>query len=68
MKSRLFTYAIIWNPNEKETKEGKKPTLLVPPTHALAADQNSVQIMAAMNIPNEYKDSLDQIEIAVRPF
>lgn len=68
-KSRLFQYAVLWHPTEKQVKEeGLKSKLLVDMTTVLAADQQSVTMSAAMAIPTEYKDQLDQIEIAVRPF
>jgi len=68
-KSRLFQYAIIWHPTEKQVKEeGVKSKLLKELTTILAVDQASVMMLAAMDIPAEYKDQLDQIEIASRPF
>lgn len=67
--SRLFQYAVIWHPTEKQKKDdGAKSKLIVELTTILAADQQSVMMNAAMNISSEYKDQLDQIEIAVRPF
>ncbi len=68
MKSKLFQYAIIWHPNEAEAKDGKKSKLISSPAYILATDQNAAQIAAAMNIPAEYKDNLEQIDIAIRPF
>jgi hypothetical protein len=68
-KSRLFQYAIIWHPTEKQVKEeGAKSKLLKELTTILAVDQASVMMLAAMDIPTEYRDQLDQIEIASRPF
>lgn len=68
-KSRLFQYIIVWNPTEKQVKEESlKPKLIQGVTDVLSTDENSVRMTAAMNIPQEYKDQLDQIEIAVRPF
>jgi hypothetical protein len=68
MKTKLFTYAIIWHPNEKEAKEGSKSKIVVAPTHILAVDQNSAQLQAAVQIPDEYKVCLEQLDIAIRPF
>lgn len=69
MKSTLFQYAILWHPTEKQVKEeGAKAKVLVELTTILASDQQSVMMTAAMNIPNEYKEQLDQIDIAIRPF
>ncbi len=68
-KQKLFQYAVLWHPTEKQAKEdGAKSKMLVEPKTMLAADLNSVNLSAAMQIGAEYKDQLDQIEIAVRPF
>lgn len=68
-KSKLFQYAVLWHPTEKQTKEeGLKSKVIVDITTILSSDQQSVMMTAAMSIPAEYKDQLDQIEIAVRPF
>jgi hypothetical protein len=67
--SRLFQYAVLWHPTEKQVKEeGLKSKLIVDLTTILSADQQSVMMTAAMGIPSEYREQLDQIEIAVRPF
>ncbi len=68
MKARLFQYAILWHPNEAETKAGEKSKVLVQPATMLAADVNGANMAAAMEIPKDYKEKLDQIEIAMRPF
>lgn len=68
-KPTLFQYAIIWHPTDKQIKEeGLKSKLLKELTTVLSADTASVTMMAAMDIPAEYKDQLDQIVIATRPF
>lgn len=68
-KAKLFQYVIIWNPTEKQVKEENlKPKIIVDVTDILSDNDNSVRMSAAMNIPSEYKDQLDQIDIAVRPF
>lgn len=64
----LFQYAILWHPTKKQIEEGEKSKLLKPITSILAADANQVNMLAAMEIPAEYKDQLDQIQLAVRPF
>lgn len=66
---RLFQYAIIWHPTEKQTKdEGAKSKVLIEIKTILAMDEQKASIIAAMNIPVEYKDQLDQVEIAISPF
>jgi len=68
-KAKLFQYVVIWNPTEKQVKEENlKPKIIVDVTDILSDNDNSVRMSAAMNIPSEYKDQLDQIDIAVRPF
>lgn len=68
-KSKLFQYAIIWHPTEKQVKdEGAKSEIIQELTTTLAVDQQGVMMTAAMSIPAKYKDELDQIEIAIRPF
>lgn len=68
-KTKLFQYVVIWNPTEKQVKEENlKPKIIVDVTDILSDNDNSVRMSAAMNIPSEYKDQLDQIDIAVRPF
>jgi hypothetical protein len=66
---KLFQYAIIWHPTQKQVKEeGLKSKVIQKITNLLASDQGSASISAAMSIPQEYKDQIDQIEIAIRPF
>ncbi|HYD92473.1 MAG TPA: hypothetical protein VEA37_13430 [Flavobacterium sp.] len=68
-KARLFQYAIIWHPTEKQVKdESLKSKVLVELKTILAVDQNAVSMAAAMEIPADKKSELDQIEIVVRPF
>lgn len=65
---KLFQYAILWHPTKKEIEDGLKDKVVQEITTVLAIDPNKVAMMAAMEIPAEYKNTLDQIEIAVRPF
>jgi hypothetical protein len=67
-KKRLFQYAVLWQPTTEESKEGKQPKLVVDLTTILAVDQAAASLAVAMDIPKEYKEQLDQIEIAIRPF
>lgn len=66
---KLFQYAIIWTPTEKQVKEeGKKPEVLVPITSILVSDQNTALMTAAMAIPEGKRLEIDQIDIVIRPF
>lgn len=67
--SKLFQYAILWHPTEKQIKdEGMKSKVLIEPKTILAVDQNGATMAAAMEIPSDKKSELDQIEIVLRPF
>lgn len=61
MKQRLFEFAILLH-----SVTGTK--ILVEKTTFLAKDEKSVGLYAAKQIPDEYNDDLDSIEIIVRAF
>ena len=66
---KLFQYAILWHPTEKQIKdEGKKSIVLVELKTILANDERGASMAAAMEIPTDKRDQLEQIEIAIRPF
>jgi hypothetical protein len=68
-KAKLFQYAILWHPTEKQVKDdGAKSQILTELKTILANDQNSALTAAAMEIPSVHKNELEQIEIAIRPF
>jgi len=67
-KSVLFQYAIIWNPTADQAKEGKKAKVVKDIQTILAASADKVTLLAAREIPEEYLDEMDQLDIAVRPF
>lgn len=68
-KQLLFMYAVLWHPTEKQTREeNSKSKILSEPKSILAPDLLTAQIAGAMEIPTEYKNQLDQIEIITRPF
>lgn len=67
-KSTLYQYAVLWHPNDQQAEAGEKTIVLVEPDTLLASDQNSAFIQASREIPDEYLDALDQIDILVRPF
>jgi len=72
MAGRIFEYAVLYHP--KSTKKGeeegttKVSELIVDVKRVVAKDEKSVAIMAARDIPPQYDDKLDQVEIAIRPF
>jgi hypothetical protein len=66
--SQLFNYAVIWNPTEKQAKDGEKAKLVVPATTLLAKDSATASILVAKQIPDEYNEQLDQLSIVISPF
>jgi len=67
-KFKLFQYVIIFEPTDKEIKEGLKAKIIKDVVNVLAAEEKNVAILAAREIPAEYLDKLEQINIAIRPF
>lgn len=66
---KLFEYAILWHPTDKQIKdEGLKSVILVYPIMVLSTDIGKAGMAAAMAIPADKRDQLDQVEIAIRPF
>lgn len=66
--SKLYQYAVIWNPTEEQAKSGEKAKVLVEPATLLAKDDQQAYILAARKVPDDYLEQLDQVQIAVRPF
>lgn len=68
-KSKLFQYAILWHPTQKQAKEeGLKSKIIIEPKTILSKSQDSAAMAAAMEIPADKKAELDQIEVVLRPF
>jgi hypothetical protein len=61
---KLFEYAAFYLPDDDD----KKPSVIVPTKMVLAKDDKQAAMLAARDIPNEYIDMLEYVEIAVRPF
>jgi len=67
--AKLFQYAILWHPTEKQVKDdGLKSKVLTELTTILAQDQSTAAMSAAMKVPTDKQNELDQIEIVIRPF
>lgn len=65
---KIFQYAVIKHPTEKETEDGKKSELIVELTTILASDEKAAAMHAARAIPDEYAGDMDCLEVAVRSF
>jgi len=64
---KLFEYAVIYVPSEKE-QEVKKAKILVPPQVVLAKDAEAVKLKAAKLIPDEFEEELHNVQVVVRSF
>jgi hypothetical protein len=65
---KLFQYVIFYVPTEEETKTGKKPEVLVDIKNVLASEERNVVVMASRDIPSDYLNRLENVNIVVRPF
>ena len=65
---KIYQFAVLLNPTEKEEEEGKKAQIIVPITSILAANDQAAIMMAGRAIPEEHLKDLDRCEVAVRPF
>jgi hypothetical protein len=65
---KVFQYCVIYSPNEAAKKDGKKAELIVPVKTILANDIQQANLLVAREVPEEYLDRLDQIDVAIRPF
>ena len=71
-RGQLFEYAVLYHP--KPTRDqldaGVTPTSVVvqEPKRILATNQTEISILAARELPADYLNRLNEIEILVRPF
>ena len=69
---KLYEYAVIYNPvaTKDQQDRGDKPksTLIVDVKRVLAGSDKEAMLLAARDIPSDYTDKLDRVEIALRPF
>jgi hypothetical protein len=70
MRKQLFTYAVLFHKHEeKEGKQEYKETvILVEPKTILARNDKEVAFKATREVPEEYANQSENIEILVRPF
>lgn len=68
MKMKLFEYAILLHPKEEKEKETGKTIVVSNPKTILAKDDKQAAMLIAREIPADYIDKLDQVEVIVRPF
>jgi len=72
MAQLYFEYIILYHPtvSSKEREEGvKKPSrILTDRSVMLAENAKTVGLKAARQIPEDYLECLDEVEIIIRPF
>ena len=66
--SKLFEYVVLFHPKSKKDEETKKSVLLVDVTRVLAESDREVAMRAAREVPGEYMDRLNDVEVIVRGF
>jgi len=66
---QIYQYAILFI--GKKTKDGdwkEKPKIIKEVTSIPAKDDEQAVMLAAREIPQEYLDRLDKVQLVVRPF
>ena len=64
----LFEVAVLMHPTKKEFDAGEKAELVVKPKCLVAKDSEQANQLAVFEVPEKYRDKMDQIEVLVRPF
>ncbi|HNG68634.1 MAG TPA: hypothetical protein PLP63_06805 [Saprospiraceae bacterium] len=67
-RPQAFEYLIIWHPTPDQAKGGKKSEVIAGPKLILAKNLEAASMAAAMEIPTDKKDELDQVQVVIRPF
>lgn len=71
MSGRIYEYAVLFHPKPKRVGDEtvtEPSQILVDVKRVVAQDDKGVAILAAREIPTDYLDKLEQVEIAIRPF
>jgi hypothetical protein len=70
-KGRIFEYAILFHPKPKKVGDDTvtDPSVLITDVkRVVAKGEQEVAMKAAKEIPADYDDKLEQVEIVIRPF
>lgn len=74
-KSMLYEFVLLYHPKDKknpttgEVLESKKTILINDKIgFVLATEEKQAAIMVARQIPAEYEDKLEDVQILIRPF
>lgn len=66
MSSKLFEYAIILHGGD--VKDAEKSKLIADVSRVIASSEEQAIMLAAREIPEEYLDVLDRVQVVIRPF
>lgn len=64
MKLKVYEYMVLLHPSDDEDVS----RIIVDKKTVLGKDEKSVAMRATREIPTDYDDLLDQVEVVVRPF
>lgn len=71
MSAKIFEYVVLYHPKPKRV-DGEdvreKSVIVVDVKRVLAESEKDVNVIAGREIPVDYLDKLDRVEILVRPF
>lgn len=65
---KLFQTAVLFHPTEEQAKKGDKSKIIVELKTILEKDEKTAAMKANFEIPEEYRDKLDQVEVVVVNF
>lgn len=65
---QVFEYVVLLHPTEKEKKDGVKTKMIVDVKRLVAADAGTATLLAARAIPTEFEESIERVQVVVRPF
>jgi len=65
---RLYEYVVFFNPKTDVKKQSESAKILVGPKTILTNDEKTAMLIAGREIPENFLNRLDQVEVAVRPF
>lgn len=69
MQKKLYEYVVLLHPKKNSKGEFDGDTqMIVHPEVILAADEKVAGLKVAREIPEQHIDSLDRVEIIIRPF
>ena len=71
-RPNMFQYAVVFHPkptkDQIESGERPKSKVITEVATILAGNEQEVAMLAARSIANDYADSLEDVEILIRPF